>query len=106
MSPSLDKKRRRILWKLRTGRPQPFIYIVALAKNDDLLEIYYSGMLKQNYYKKKKNAPYIVGIASGYGEAVELVISILEDVLRVTGEYDVKSFFRWQGGRSESSQQG
>lgn len=54
MSPSLDKKRRKILWKLRTGRPQPFVYIIALANNDDLLEIYHSGMLKQNYYKKKK----------------------------------------------------
>ncbi len=106
MSPSLDKKRRKILWKLRTGRPQPFVYIIALANNDDLLEIYHSGMLKQKYYKKKKNVPYIVGIASGYGEAVELVISILEDVLHATGGYDVKSFFKWQGSRIESSWQG
>ena len=84
----------------------PFVYIIALANNDDLLEIYHSGMLKQKYYKKKKNVPYIVGIASGYGEAVELVISILEDVLHATGGYDVKSFFKWQGSRIESSRQG
>lgn len=106
MSSSLEDKRRKIMWKLRTGRPQPFIYIIALAKNDDLLEIYHSGMLKQKYYKKKKNAPYIVGIASGYGEAVELVISILEDVPHSTGGYDVKSYFKYRTCTSKSGGQG
>lgn len=82
------------MWKLRTGRPQPLIYIIALAPNNDLLEIYHSGMLKQKYYKKKENAPYIVGIASGYGGAVEQVIQIIQDVLGATGGYDVKSYFK------------
>lgn len=94
ISSSLEKKRRKIMWKLRTGRPQPLIYIIALAPNNDLLEIYHSGMLKQKYYKKKENAPYIVGIASGYGGAVEQVIQIIQDVLGATGGYDVKSYFK------------
>lgn len=94
ISPSLGKNRRKIIWKLRTGRPQPFIYIIALAKNDDLLEIYHSGMLKQKYFKKKENAPYIVGIASGYSEAVERVMDILQDVYETTGTYDVKTYFK------------
>ncbi|MDE6619487.1 MAG: hypothetical protein K2K74_03160 [Lachnospiraceae bacterium] len=93
ISPSLDKKCGEVKWKLRTGRPQPFIYIIALAKNNDLLEIYHSGMLKQKYYRKRKNAPDIVGIAVGYGGAVDLVIDILQDVWRETGTYDVKAFF-------------
>lgn len=94
ISPSLGEKRGKIIWKLRTGRPQPFIYIIALAKNNDLLEIYHSGMLKQKYYKKKANAPYIVGIASGYGGAVEQVMDILQDVFCATGGYDVKAYFK------------
>lgn len=93
ISSSLDKKCGTVKWKLRTGRPQPFIYIIALARNNDLLEIYHSGMLKQSYYKKKQNAPYIVGIAAGYGGAVDLVIDIIQDVFRETGSYDVKTFF-------------
>lgn len=93
ISPSLDKKCGKVKWKLRTGRPQPNIYIIALARNNDLLEIYHSGLLKQKYYKKKQNAPYIVGIAMGYGGAVDLVIEIIEDVLGETGGYDVKAFF-------------
>lgn len=93
ISPSLDKKCGQIKWKLRTGRPQPTIYIIALAKNSDLLEIYHSGMLKQKYYKKKQNAPCIVGIAAGYGGAVDLVMEIIQDVLGETGAYDVKAYF-------------
>lgn len=93
LSPSLEKKRRKIIWKLRTGRPQPKIYMVSLAKGDDLLEIYHSGILKQRYYRKKENAPYIVGIANGYGEAVDLVIEILQDVWAATGGYNVKTYF-------------
>ena len=40
MSPSLTKKRKKILWKLRSGRPQPTIYIITLATNNDLFEIH------------------------------------------------------------------
>ena len=93
ISSSLDKKCGTVKWKLRTGRPQPTIYIIALAKNRDLLEIYHSGMLKQKYYRKKANAPYIVGIATGYGGAGGLVMGIIEGVFREAGGDGVKYFF-------------
>lgn len=93
ISPSIKDGQRKIMWKLRTGRPQPMIYVISLAKNNDLFEIYHSGMLKQKYYKKKENMPYIVGLAFGYGQAVSLVTDILEDVFQLTGGYDVKGFF-------------
>ena len=93
ISPSLKKTRGKIVWKLRTGRPQQTIYIIALAKNRDLLEIYHSGILKQKYYKKRKNTPFIVGIAEGYSGAVDLVMDMIQDVYCATGEYDVKSYF-------------
>ena len=95
ISPSLDKKRRKVMWKLRTGRPQPCVYIIALAKNRDLLEIYHSGILKQKYYKKKANTPYIVGIAAGYSGAVDLVIDMVADVYRENGTYNVKLLFKY-----------
>lgn len=93
LSPSLQKKRRSVIWKLRTGRPQPAVYVIALAKSSDLLEIYHSGILKQSYYKQKEHAPYIVGLACTYGGAVELVVAMLEDIYADTGGYDVKSYF-------------
>ena len=94
MSPSLQKKRGRVIWNLRTGRPQPFVYVIMLAKNDDLFEICHSAMLKQNYYRKRENMPYIVGLAAGYQGAVELTAGILEDVYRITGGCNVKDFFK------------
>jgi hypothetical protein len=94
VSPLLANKKKKVMWKLRTGRPQPTVFVIALSKNNDLFEIYHSAMLKQKYYKKKANAPYIVGIAAGYYGAVDLVIEMLKDVLMVTGGYDVKAYFR------------
>jgi hypothetical protein len=89
----LDKRIKKVKWKLRTGRPQPEVYVISIAKNNDLLEIYHSAMLKQKYYKRKENAPYIVGLACGYKSAVKLVMEMLEDVHAVTGGYDVKTYF-------------
>lgn len=94
VSPFLQKERNRVIWKLRMGRPQPFVYVIALAKNNDLFEIYHSAILKQKYYKKKENSPYIVGLAAGYYGAVELTAGILEDVYRITGGCYVKEFFK------------
>lgn len=94
ISPSLEKKYRRVKWKLRTGRPQPLIFVIALTKGEDLLEIYHSAMLKQHYYRQKEHSPYIVGIANGYSAAVDLVSNILCDVYTTTGGFDVKAYFR------------
>ncbi len=100
MSPSIKNKRRQIIWKLKTGRPQPTIYVIALAKNSDLFEIYHSAMLKQHYFRRRENSPYIVGVAGGYKGAVELVIDMLTDVWKATDSYDVKTFFGKNGGIS------
>lgn len=96
LSPSLVKKRKKVMWKLRTGRPQPTCFVIALANNNDLFEIYHSAMLKQKYYRKKSNSNelYIVGVALGYYGAVELVIQMLQDVFTATGGYNVKNYFK------------
>jgi hypothetical protein len=92
-SPNLQNKKAKVIWKLRTGRPQPTVFVIALAKNNDLFEIYHSAMLKQKYYRKKENSLYILGIASGYSESVDLVTKMIMDVYEDTGGYDVKNYF-------------
>jgi hypothetical protein len=92
--PKLQKIKAKVIWKLKTGRPQPTVFVIALAKNNDLFEIYHSGILKQKYYRKKENAPYILGIASGYKEAVDIVINMLTEVYTATGGYDVKTYYK------------
>lgn len=95
MSPSIEKKRRQIMWKLRTGRPQPTLYIIALAKNNDLFEIYHSAMLKQKYYKHKENSPYIIGVANSYNSAVEIVTNIIQEIISCSDGLNVKKYFEY-----------
>lgn len=80
LSASLQKKKRQLKWKLKCGKILPGIYVIAFTNNHDLLEIYQSVQLKQSYYKK--NPPYIIGIADGYGNAVDLVQTILSEALK------------------------
>lgn len=90
MTESLKKKKRQIVWKLKTKKFMPSVYVIVLAESEDLLEIYHSALLKQPYYKY--NPPFIVGIAKNYEEAVKLVQEILLDVKQKSGNYDVKAF--------------
>lgn len=85
---SVKKKRRRIVWKLKTGKVMPNVYCIALANNQDMLEIYHNAVLKQSYYRKYP--PYIIGIAGSYQEAVELIQTMLMDTMELTGTYDVR----------------
>ena len=76
---SVKKKRRQIVWKLKTGKVMPNVYCIALANNQDMLEIYH-----------RKYPPYIIGIAGSYQEAVELIQTMLMDTMELTGTYDVR----------------
>lgn len=89
-SPSLQKKKRQIVWKLKTGKTLPFVYVVTLSEQNDLMEIYHCFILKQPYYRK--NPPYVIGIADSYQSAVELVQNILLDVSSQAGDFDMKAF--------------
>lgn len=90
MTESLKKKKRQIIWKLKTKKFIPSVYVIALSEGEDLLEIYHSALLKEPYYKN--NPPFIVGIAANYSEAIELIQEILIDVKQKNGNYNVKEF--------------
>lgn len=68
----------------------PFVYVITLSEQNDLMDIYHNALLKQPYYRK--NPPYVIGIADSYSAAVDLVQNILMDVNSQTGGYDIKSF--------------
>lgn len=90
VSPSLKKKKKMLIYKIKTGKIVPNLYVITLAKGDDLLEFYQSFQLKQPYFKE--HMPYIVGLADGYEEAVKLVETILLDAYEKTGSYDIRKF--------------
>lgn len=77
-------------WKLRRGAIQPDLYVIALARGSDQLEIYNSIFLRQKYYKKYP--PYIIGISKGYEEAVDIVMKIAQEALDKNQSPDIKRF--------------
>lgn len=90
ISPALQKHKRKLIWQLKTGKIKPFVYVITLAEQDDLMDIYQGILLKQPYYRK--NPPYVIGMADSHGAAVELVQYILTDIYSKTGSYDIRTF--------------
>lgn len=84
------KNPNKVKWKLRCNAGQLNVYVIALAPGRDYLEIYHSGILKQKYYRKYP--PFIIGIANGYEEAMNMVVRIVEEALSITGSPDVKKY--------------
>ena len=89
--------RTRIRWRLARGAGLIDIYCIVLSsRGNDLLEIYNSAVLMQHYFRSYP--PLVVGIASGYGEALDVTKKILLDVQESTGGFDVRGFFGMKDG--------
>lgn len=69
------------------------IYFITLASNEEnLFDIFHAAHLKQPAFARQKL--YVVGIAAGYEEALELVQRMAEDIYRATGGFRVREYFR------------
>jgi len=76
------KNRYLVKWKLCHRKKQLTIFCVIRAMNGtDQLEIIHSAFLTQEYYKE--HPAYVYGIASGYEEALDIVVRISDDAQRV-----------------------
>lgn len=81
-----------------------FVYVICLAKGDDQLEIYHSAYLKQPYYRY--HPPVVVGIASDYEEAVEIVVTITKECLAATGGCNLKEYLKQKTRKQHSADAG
>lgn len=81
----------RVKWKLVHRAGMIGIYVICVCQGLDELEIMHAGLLKQPYYRD--HPPLVVGIASGYDEAVSLIQRIVSDVFEKTGDYRLKDYF-------------
>jgi hypothetical protein len=85
------KHRWKYIWKLKHHAGLLDIYVITLSDNPgELLEIYHNAFLMQEFYKQ--NPPFVVGIAKGKDEAMELVSEIIRDGYLKTGNYDIKTY--------------
>ena len=98
---SIVHKTSKIKWKIRHNAGQLNIYVISLASNEaNLLDIIPAQELLQKGYCKQDM--YVVGLAKGYDEAVEVAVSIVDEVYRITGAFDVRSYLRQRRCASEN----
>lgn len=76
---------------LNRGKLVPGVYLITLAANEvDQLDIISSHYLIQNAVYRR--CPMIVGVASGYKEALSLVIRMTEETFSRTGTANIKDY--------------
>lgn len=88
----LKKKKAKIMKKLEDGKVTFDIYCVALASNEEnLFDIINTNELLFQHYKS--NDIYIVGLAASRESAVNLVVSMIEEVYHSTGEFQMRKYY-------------
>ena len=92
LSDKTAKKKDKIIKKANRGVGMVSIYFITLASNrENLFDIFHAAHLKQPAFYKQDL--YVVGIASGYEEALELVQRMIDDIYRKTGGFAVREYF-------------
>lgn len=98
-------KKYKIVWKVKHGAGMFNVYLITLSSNGkNLLDIFNSSMLKQPYYKKTyspRRAMYIVGIAYGYDEAVDVATEIINEVYNNTKGFEVEKYLLSKIGKNK-----
>lgn len=85
------KHPKRLLHKLKKRSKVAQFYVIILSKNpSDQLEIYKACFLSQSYYQR--NPVYVIGIASDYNEAVDIVRQIAEECYQHSGNCNLKDY--------------
>lgn len=82
----------RVKRKIKYHARQLKVFVVMLASGDDQLEICHSMLIRQPFYRKKENEPYIIGIAGNYEEAVEIVCRITKEAVARNGNAALKHY--------------
>ncbi len=69
------------------------VFVITLSRNSsDQLDIYDAKMLWQKYYRN--NPPFVVGIASNRGEAIEVVERIVTECVTERGDCSIKEYLQ------------
>ncbi len=92
LSEKTAKKKDKIVRMANRGIGMVSIYFIVLAANEkNLFEIFHGAYLKQPAFYRRD--PFVVGIASGYEEALELLKQMVEDIYRETSGFLVREYF-------------
>lgn len=87
----LEKKKEKIIEKLETGKYPLTLYILTLAQTEEnQLEFYSTLMLRQKLIADKD--VFVVGLATGYEDALYMVEEITREVYEKTGGADIRGY--------------
>lgn len=92
------KAKYKVFGRIRKGNFSPDTFLITLSNTgENLLEITSVNFLFQPHFKNKKNLDkiYVVGIAKGREEALELVRLIVDEVYRATGGFDIAGYLHF-----------
>lgn len=85
------KKKEKIIRKLEEKKLQMNIHVITLARNEkNQLEIYHSMVFLQPDFPQDDF--FVVGLAKGYEDAVEMVEEIAREVYNRTKGADIRSY--------------
>lgn len=91
MDEQIKEKQRTVLKNIENDKWQLEKYLIALTKNErNHLEIFNSVLLVQK--SMPKDDLFVVGITSGYAEALEVIEKIAQEVYDETGGADIRNY--------------
>ena len=76
--------------KLKYGAGMLDVYVISLAEGRNQLDCTHCSYFKQKAIRK--NVGLIVGLAKGYAEAQNLIVSMVEEALQNNGNANVKEY--------------
>lgn len=87
----LEKKKEKMIQKLKAGKLLPGVYLITLARNEkNQLDIIPAYMRLQKYYPDP--LPMIVGLTKDFDDALEMVEGITQEVYNETKGADIRSY--------------
>lgn len=88
---SLEKKRDKIIEKLESNKLQLSCYVIALTENPkNQLEFFDSVQLMQKNFQR--SSMFVVGLASCYVEALDVIREITEDTYLKNQNADIRGY--------------
>lgn len=94
------------LKKVKGKQVQWDTYFITLPSNpSNLLDIIHANQLLWPYYRSRRvrRKIYVIGIAKGREEAFELVQSIVDEVYRETGGFNIRAYLQF-GPKQEQAE--
>ena len=95
VSEDIGKKKEKIIRNMKSGTyPLTTYLLVLIEEGENQLEFYSASLLRQGMLYEEDI--FVVGLASGYEDAVYLVEEIIREVYEKTGDVDIRSYIRDQ----------